>query len=360
MSSPDALICQLITDPKRRPRLCFVGPLLGRNSGRVISQGEILADLFEESGYTIRLTSCQANPIVRIIDIVRSLIAWRNEIDLIILSIFSGRGFILADLASMVAARLKIPQIHVLRGGALPAFSETHQQWLMHVFNRSAAIVSPSNFLAHYFRNWGFDVRVIPNVVDISQYPYRSRRNLQPRLLWMRTFHDIYNPEMAVETIEVLRGIYPNVILTMAGQDSGSLTRVKEMVASQGLTEHVRFVGFLDIAAKQVQFATHDIYLHTNRIDNMPVSVVEAAAFGLPIVATKVGGIPYLLTHEETALLVPSEDSNAMAMAIRRLLDNPDLATRLSENARCLAERSSWAAVRPQWEALFKELTRDA
>ena len=57
----------------------------------------------------------------------------------------------------------------------------------------------------------------------------------------------------------------------------------------------------------------------------MPVSVIEAAAFGLPIVATKVGGIPYLLEHEKNALLVDSEDVDGMVSAVKRLLFNREL-----------------------------------
>jgi len=96
-----------------------------------------------------------------------------------------------------------------------------------------------------------------------------------------------------------------------------------------------------------------DVFLSTNHVDNMPVSVLEACAMGLAVVATNVGGISDLLTDHETALLVAPEDDEAMAAAVLRLLQEPELASRLSTNGRTLAERSSWERVRPEWEGLF-------
>jgi glycosyltransferase involved in cell wall biosynthesis len=330
--------------------------MLGRNEGWVKTQGEILADLFMSSGYPVRLTSVIPNRALRMTDIILSLIKWRKEIDIVNLSVFSGPGFVASDIASLVAKWLGKPLVFVLRGGNLPDFSMRHPQWVRRVFNRCDALVSPSGFLAHFFREWGFDVKVIPNVIPIENYPFRLRQGVQPNLLWMRTFHPLYHPEMAVEVLKLLREKYPHVCLTMAGQEKGLLDSVKSLAAQYDLLGSIRFAGFLETSGKQREFVAHDIYLHTNRIDNMPVSVVEAAAFGLPVVATKVGGISYLLEHERTALFVENGDVHGMANAVMRLIEEPGLCTKLSENGRKLAESCSWENVRPEWENLFEEL----
>jgi glycosyltransferase involved in cell wall biosynthesis len=77
---------------------------------------------------------------------------------------------------------------------------------------------------------------------------------------------------------------------------------------------------------------------------------------GLPIVATAVGGVPDLLVNGRDGVLVPDNDVEAMANAVLGLLNDPDLAGRLSRNGRRLAERSTWDAVGPQWTGLFREM----
>ena len=96
-----------------------------------------------------------------------------------------------------------------------------------------------------------------------------------------------------------------------------------------------------------------NIFLNTTNFDNTPISVIEAMASGLCIVSTNVGGIPYLLTHEQDALLVPPDNPQAMASAVRRILTEPRLAEHLSRNARVKAEQFDWSAILPQWEAIL-------
>lgn len=342
-----------------RPRLALVGPMLGTNPGWVVTQGEILGRLFAQEGYTVRLTSHQVARAARLADTLTSLVAWRNQVDLVIHMVFSGSAFRVTDAASSLCRLLGLPQMFVLRGGSLPEYAAANGALVNRVLRRAAALVSPSGFLADYFEHdpaFRLPVTVIPNVLDLDQYPYQPRRTLAPRLLWMRTFHDVYHPELAVETLVELRRTHSEATLTMAGQDKGLLAPVQALVEARGLSAAVRFPGFLDPAAKMREFAEHDIYLNTNRVDNMPVSVLEAAAFGLPVVATNVGGLPFLVEDEQTALLVPDGDAQAMAAAVRRLLAEPALVQRLSTNGRHLAESCAWPAVHAQWQMLFQQL----
>jgi glycosyltransferase involved in cell wall biosynthesis len=334
--------------------------MLGKNQGWVTTQGEILTRLFGEAGYPVRMTSTIPRRIPRMLDILRSLWLWRDEIDVVVLAVFSGPGFIAGDLASRFTRLLGKPLISVLRGGRLPEYAASRKGYVDGLLRRSNLVISPSDYLAHFFRAWGHPVEVIPNVLDIESYPYRCREEALPRLLWMRTFHNIYHPEMAVEVLEQLVPRLPGVSLTMAGQEKGLLKTTQELAARKGLDEQVRFAGFLDLPAKQREFAAHDIYLHTNRVDNMPVSVVEAAAFGLPVVATRVGGIPYLLEDGKNALIVESGDAKGMAEAVIRLVEEPGLASLLSQNGRQLAEMCAWENVRQQWDAAFGRILNHA
>lgn len=338
------------------PRLGFVGPMLGVNPGWVTSQGEILADLFARAGYLVKITSKRVNRLERLLDTVTTLRTWHDSVDVILVMVFSGMGFAVADVASRMGQWLRKPVVLWLHGGALPQFSQRFPQWTQRVMKRGCGIVSPSPYLAHHFSKMGFPVRVIPNVLDLNDYPFKQRAKCSPRLIWMRTFEDAYNPEMAVEVVNRLRLRWPAVSLTMGGQDRGWLAVVINRIQDLGLEAHINLVGFMNRSIKQREFQRHDIYLSTTRVDNTPVSVIEAAAFGLPIVATSVGGIPYMLQDGETALLVRDDDADAMARAVERLLMNPNLSSHLSVGGRHMAESYDWKCVRQGWENLFKEL----
>ena len=98
-----------------------------------------------------------------------------------------------------------------------------------------------------------------------------------------------------------------------------------------------------------------DVFINTTNIDNTPVSLLEAMACGLCVVSTNVGGLPYLIEDGVDALLVPPDDSQAMAAAVRRILTEPGLAARLSSNARKKIERFDRSVILPQWEELFEK-----
>jgi glycosyltransferase involved in cell wall biosynthesis len=121
----------------------------------------------------------------------------------------------------------------------------------------------------------------------------------------------------------------------------------------------VDFRGAVPKANVPDALADGDIFLNTSHFDNMPVSVIEAMACGLPVVSTNVGGIPYLLEHGKTALLVQPGNVKEMAVAVKRLLSQPELARRLTEVGRRLTESFDWRVILPQWERLFIGLTSE-
>jgi glycosyltransferase involved in cell wall biosynthesis len=338
------------------PRLCFVGHMLSRQPGHVTGQSEILADLFEQAGYSVIAVSSRLNRLARMTDTLLTLLHRRKEFDIAIIDVFSYRSFLLSDLASKAARIAGKPVILFLHGGSLPEFFAKYPDRAKKVLGRACQLLAPSRYLARAVEPLQMQAEVIPNVLDLSLYPYRKRMRLQPRLFWMRAFHELYHPEMAVQVIHRLHEELPDVSLTMAGQDKGLLETTRRLAERLGVGERVRFVGFLDSEGKAREGDAADIFLNTNRVDNMPVSVVEACAMGLPVVATAVGGIPDLLTQEKTGLLVADGDVEAMAQAVVRLLREPELAQRLSDGGRELALESSWERVRLRWEQVFARI----
>jgi glycosyltransferase involved in cell wall biosynthesis len=173
--------------------------------------------------------------------------------------------------------------------------------------------------------------------------------------VWLRAFDDVYNPSLAVQVVVHLAQEFPSVRLVMMGPDKGdgSLVSMKDLAMKLGVVDRVTCTG--QVSKDEIPHRLHqgDVFLNTTRVDNTPVSVLEAMACGLCIISTNVGGIPYLLEDEHDALLVPTDDPSAMAKAVQRVLTEDGLADRLSCNARRKVEQFDWSYILPKWERLL-------
>ena len=353
--------------PARDVRVGIVGPLLGHHPGWVVSQGERLAERLASDGLVVRTTSGRIGRIDRAIDTARSVHGWSGEVDIVVVMVFSGPAFAITSFACMTAGTARLPVVLWLHGGNLPDFARRHPRWVGAVLGRARAIVAPSAYLARAVRTdtdtstdtesaAGRAVTIIPNLLDTTVAPFASRAPLRPRLLWMRTFHPLYRPEWAIETLGRLLERFPDATLTMAGQDRGELATVRAAAAAAGLTDRVHFSGFLDAKGKERAFADHDVFVNTTATDNAPVSLLEAAAHGLPIVSTAVGGIADLFPDGVAAVL--ADDPQGLADGVSRLLTDSDLATSVSAAAHQRACECTWEQVGPQWHRLLGEIGR--
>jgi glycosyltransferase involved in cell wall biosynthesis len=332
--------------------------MLGHLPGRAVKQDAALADRFRAEGFDVTVASHHEPTLRRLADLTATPLRQRGRSDVAIVSVYSGRGFAQAEASSLAARLAGQRVVLVLHGGSLPDFARARPaRWRVgRLLQGADAVVAPSPYLQCALTWARPDIRVVPNVIDLDRYPFRHRSTLRPRLLWMRSFHDVYDPTLAVEALARVRRARPDTTLTMAGEDKGLRTRVVERAQALDLLDTVAFPGVLDLPGKIAAFDEHDVFLNTNTVDNMPVTLVEAAAFGTPIVSTDVGGVPDLVHHRETALLVPPRDPDALAVAVLELLADPDLAGQLSTAARQVAEASSWARVLPAWLDVFASI----
>ena len=287
--------------------------------------------------------------------------AWRHRhrYDVAQVDVYSGPAFFWAEAVTWVLRRAGKPYILTLHGGNLPTFARRWPGRVRHLLRSATMVTTPSRYLQEKMAPYREDIRLLPNPIDIERYPFRLRAQPKPRLVWLRAFHAIYNPALAPRVLVHLVDEFPDVHLIMVGPDKGdgSFQATQRLVEKLGLDDHIHFPGSVPKEAVPKWLDKGDIFINTTNVDNTPVSVLEAMACGLCIVSTNVGGIPYLLEHEADALLVPPDDPESMATAVRRILTEPWLAKRLSLHARRKAEQFNWANILSQWEALFIEIS---
>ena len=150
----------------------------------------------------------------------------------------------------------------------------------------------------------------------------------------------------------------PAARLLLAGEGSQgpAIRRLYEKLGCSG----VSFLGRVPPGEMPDLYEKADIFLNASEIDNMPLSLMEAQASGVPVVTTGTGGIPWIAEHEQTALLVPLRRPEELAVQALRLLDEPELARRLSENGRKSIESSfAMKQVLPSWVRLYREMATD-
>ena len=129
-----------------------------------------------------------------------------------------------------------------------------------------------------------------------------------------------------------------------------------ERLAQELQLKNTVFVGRVDFERMPELYDSHDVYLTATDLDNMPGSVIECLSCGLPVVSTDAGGIPYIVTHEETALLVSRGDHRAMAASAIRLLGDNGLALRITRAGRESCRQFTWPEVRDKWLRAYSDL----
>lgn len=311
-----------------------------------------------ERGWKVYYASRRANKLLRLADMLVTVCRFRRSYRVANVDVFSGAAFIWAEWVACLLQYLRKPFILTLWGGALPDFTRRYP-WRVKRLLRSASLVNtPSTYLHRYFATICPDIHLLSNGIDLANYPCRERTYQNPHLVWLRAFHEIYNPQMAVEAFAMLRNEFKEGTLTMIGPDKrdGSYEACLALARRLDVRHALQLVGPVDKSTVPQWLDKGDVFLNTTRFESFGVSVMEAAACGLPIVTTNVGELPYIWQDGVDALLVPPDDPAAMAAAVRRILSENGLAQRLAQNARRKAEGFDWSLILPQWESIFHNL----
>lgn len=314
------------------------------------------ACLLQASGRQVIMVSNYQNRLLRLADMVWMILWHQKAYQVAQVDIFSGLAFLWAEIACWALRLIRKPYILTLRGGNLPVFAARWPSRVKRLLTSAAIVTAPSRFLYEEMRLHCQSLEFLPNPIHLSAYTYKVRDQMRPLLVWLRAFHKIYNPGLAPRVLAILAPEFPASRLAMIGPDKGdgSLLATRQIAHDLGVECMITYPGAVLKSKVPEILQTGDIFINTTNIDNTPVSVMEAMACGLCIVSTNVGGIPYLLTDGEDALLVPPDDPQAMANAIQRILTEPSLAARLSANARKKVDQFDWQVIFPKWEALFE------
>jgi glycosyltransferase involved in cell wall biosynthesis len=354
----------------RRVRVLIVAPSLGILGGQAVQAARLLARFQAEP--SLEVSFLPINPqlpglfgrlqgvkyvrtVLTSIAYIASLLARVRRFDVIHVFSASYSSFVIAPTPAILVAKLYGKKIVLnYRSGEAEDHLTRWRRTAIPTIRLVDEVAVPSGYLVDVFARFGLHARSIYNFVETERFRFRRRKPLRPVFLSNRNLEPLYNVGCILRAFAIVQRRFPDATLTVAGD--GSRRADLEQLARELDLKHTEFVGRVEQARMHELCERADIYLNSSDIDNMPGSIIEAYAAGLPVVTTDAGGIPYILTHGETGLMIKRGDHEAMAAAAMRLLEDGELAERLASNALAACRKYSWAAVRDEWLKLYFEL----
>lgn len=333
-------------------KILYIGNQLA-SSGRTATTIDTLAPLLREQGYPVKTASDQPHKTFRLLHMLWMTFKLRNWAHLVLIDTYSTTNFWYAILSARLCEIFNLRYVPILHGGNLPDRLKSNPQTTHRFFSNAYKVVCPSAYLNSAFAKANYsNFHIIPNSIELANYSFKKRSVIQPKLLWVRAFSTLYNPMMALQVLEEIQKYFPNAMLTMVGPEKdGSLDNCKKYVAKHNLP--VQFTGILTKSEWLQESKSHDVFINTSQADNLPVSLIEAMALGLPVVSTNVGGIPVLIDDQNNGILVGKEQVLQMSQAIFDLLNNPSKTEQISINARSTAERYDWNHIKTLWDKVL-------
>ncbi len=351
--------------PAARPiRILLIAPSLDIIGGQSMQANQLLRCLSNDPSVQVRflpvnprlhpaLSMKYVRTLITLVLYLARLAAAIGRVDVLHIFTPGYLAFYLAPVPALLLARLwgkrTILNYHDGRAG------DHLGRWPIarRLMRLATTIVVPSDYLVDVFARFRLRAIRIHNVAD--PLAYRGRPRPRPVFLHNRGLAAEYNPACTLRAFAIVQRRYPEARLTIA--HDGPLRRELEALAAALGLRQTQFIGPVSPDAMAALYDSADIYLMSPNADNMPLSLLESFASGLPVVSSNAGGVPNMVEDEVNGLLFEPNDHRAMAACIRRLLQEPGLAPRLAANARARCAQYSWSQIGPQWAALYAHLS---
>lgn len=337
-------------------RVLMIGAALSVKGG-VSSVERIYLDAWDRERYALRHLATfvdggmfrkLARLLLALLRYLQLLLTWRPDIVHIH---FSWRASfyrkVVFVLLAVVARRRIVMHCH---SGGFSGFyngqGRIGKMLIRGILNLADALIVVSESLGDFFEGLDLKVpiRVLNNPVAMTDVFTRTG-TLQPDPVIL-ALGKLCRQKGTYDLLSALRKVkepFPNVRLWLGGD--GELESVKRVIDSLGLVDNVRLLGWVDEADKQAALQAATLFVHCSYFEGMPMAILEAMQHELPVVATNVGGIPELITHQQTGVLIEPGDVQGLSDRIISLLQDGEARARLGQAAR-QSVHSRFAATR--------------
>lgn len=317
--------------------ICNYRPGVGGISGQVA----LLQRHLQDEGHTADVFSTKGSLRWRL-GLPRRLRKAAKGYDVLHIHCCSGWGFLPAAVGVTTGRRLGKRTVVTYHGGGAERFFAKHHRLVHHFLERSDANIVLNGYLEKVFSLHDIPCAVIPNIIESDTCQYKPRTTIHPHYICTRAHEPLYNIPLILRAFQQVQQQLPHATLTLVGNGSQHCELVQ--MASTMHLRNVTFTGRVPNDDIGNLLAEADILLSAPSEDNMPVSLMEAMQAGLLVIASRVGGVPYLVEDHRTGLLFDNEGELAAAM----LAAVQDQATSLTiiEQARNEIAKYTWENIR--------------
>ncbi len=331
----------------------------------------------KNESYLTSIYSTKGNPIKRVWLFVKLMFAARKY-DVLHVHGCSGWGMV-PVVYGVIAGKIWRKKIIVTyHGGGADNYFEKHgkfaRRWLM----RADEVIVLSGFLKKVFDKYQISCLEIPNIVILREDIYQPKRSIAPKFISVRHLTELYQIDLIIKAFEQVQKHYPEATLDILGQGecrAGLEQYVKLREKREEIREgSVRFIGQVPNEKIYDYLRANDVMLSAPKIDNMPVSLLEAMNAGVLVITSNVGGVPYMINHKENGLLWGSEelrvnseetseiedrrlkieDWDGLAEQIMWALEHQEECLQIIAKAKIEVQKYSWHNIRKQLLPLYE------
>lgn len=320
------------------------------NVGGISGQVKILHDHMQQAGYECHIFSTIGNPISRIW-LALKLIWQAGQYDVLHIHGCSNRGF-LPIIMGLIAGKLRHTRVIVTyHGGGAEAFFAKRSRFARRWLTRANQVIVLNGFLEQVFKQYGIPCVVIPNILPDSKYLPTDKSMITPSFISVRHLRELYNIPCILRAFKRVQEQVSDASLIILG-DGDQRPMLEQYVAENHL-KNVQFVGQVPQEQVANYLAKADILLSAPRVDNMPVSVMEAMQAGLLVISSRVGGVPYVIEDGKTGLLFEYDNDAEMAERMLWPFTHQEEALNMIVAARNDAEKYTWNKISITLKSLY-------
>ena len=326
--------------------VCNYKPGVGGISGQV----EILQRKLREDGHTAAIFSTKGSILWRL-GLFCRLRKVARDYDILHIHCCSGWGFLPAAVGVSVGRWMKKHTVVTYHGGGGERFFDKNTCLVKHYLTRTDANIVLSGFLARVFEKHHIPYTVIPNIIELDERHYRERKEIKPHFICIRSHEELYNIPCILRAFQKVQHAMPAATLTLVG-DGSQHEALMKMVEEMRL-ENVTFTGRIDNKEIYQYLNQADVMLSAPKVDNMPVSLLEAMNAGLLVISSRVGGVPYMIDEDRTGLLFKSDNNQELAEKMLWTIENTTSTMAMTLSAHQEVKKYRWENVKEKIYAAY-------